>query len=135
MRVEEQRRASHILVKTREEAEKLFAELKKNPGQFAALAKKHSQDPGSAQNGGDLGWFGRGMMVKPFEDAAYKMGQNDLQVVESEFGFHVIRLTGIQAAKSRGYDEVKKELTEVVARQKGQRKFAEAAETFSNLVY
>jgi peptidyl-prolyl cis-trans isomerase D len=135
MRVEEQRRASHILVKTREEADKLFAELKKNPGQFAALAKKHSQDPGSAQSGGDLGWFGRGMMVKPFEDAAYKMGQNDMQVVESEFGFHVIRLTGIQAAKARGYEEVKKELTEEVARQKGQRKFAEAAETFSNLVY
>ena len=135
MRMEEQRRASHILVKTREEAEKLFSELKKNPGQFAALAKKHSQDPGSAQSGGDLGWFGRGMMVKPFEDAAYKLGQNDMQVVESEFGFHVIRLTGIQAAKSRGYEEVKKELTEEVARQKGQRKFAEAAETFSNLVY
>jgi peptidyl-prolyl cis-trans isomerase D len=135
MRVEEQRRASHILVKTREEADKLLAELKKNPGQFAALAKKHSQDPGSAQSGGDLGWFGRGMMVKPFEDAAYKMGQNEMQVVESEFGFHVIRLTGIQAAKARGYEEVKKELTEEVARQKGQRKFAEAAETFSNLVY
>ncbi len=135
MRVEEQRRASHILVKTREEADKLLAELKKNPGRFAELAKKHSQDPGSAQSGGDLGWFGRGMMVKPFEDAVYKMGQNDMQVVESEFGFHVIRVTGIQAAKARGYEEVKKELTEEVARQKGQRKFAEAAETFSNLVY
>jgi len=135
LRVEEQRRASHILVKTREEAEKLLAELKKNPSRFAELAKKHSQDPGSAPSGGDLGWFGRGMMVKPFEDAAYKMAQNDLQVVESEFGFHVIRLTGIQAAKSRGYDEVKKELAEEVTRQKGQRKFAEAAETFSNLVY
>ena len=135
MRVEEQRRASHILVKTREEADKLLSELKKSPGRFAELAKKHSQDPGSAQSGGDLGWFGRGMMVKPFEDAAYKLGQNEMQVVESEFGFHVIRLTGIQAGKSRSFEEVKKELTEEVARQKGQRKFAEAAETFSNLVY
>jgi peptidyl-prolyl cis-trans isomerase D len=135
LKVDEQRRASHILVKTREEADKLFAELKKTPNRFAELAKKHSQDPGSAENGGDLGWFGRGMMVKPFEDAAYKLAQNEMQVVESEFGFHVIRVTGVQAAKSRSYDEVKKELTEELGRQKGQRKFAEAAETFSNLVY
>jgi len=68
-RVEEQRRASHILVKAKEEAEKIFQEAKKAPGRFAELAKKHSQDPGSAEKGGDLGWFGRGMMVKPFEDA------------------------------------------------------------------
>ena len=133
--VGEQRRASHILVKTREEADKLFAELKKNPGQFPALAKKNSQDPGSAEKGGDLGWFGRGMMVKPFEEAAFKLGQNEMQVVESEFGFHVLRLTGIVAAKSRSYEEVKKELVEEIGRQKGQRKFAEAAENFSNLVY
>ena len=134
-RVEEQRRASHILVKTRDEADKLVSDLKKNPNRFAELAKKHSQDPGSAEKGGDLGWFGRGMMVKPFEDAAFKLGQNQTQVVESEFGFHVLRLTGIQAGKTRSYDEVKKELADEVARQKGQRKFAEAAETFSNMVY
>ena len=134
-RVEEQRRASHVLVKTKDEAEKLLAELRKNPGRFADLAKKHSQDPGSAEKGGDLGWFGRGMMVKPFEDAAFKLGQNEMQVVESEFGFHVLRLTGIQAGKTRSYEEVKKEIADDVARQKGQRKFAEAAETFSNMVY
>jgi peptidyl-prolyl cis-trans isomerase D len=134
-RVEEQRRASHILVKTKEEAEKLLAELRRSPGRFAELAKKNSQDPGSAQQGGDLGWFGRGMMVKPFEDAVFKLGQNEMQVVESEFGFHVVRLTGVQAAKARSYDEVKKDLAEELARQKGQRKFAEAAETFSNLAY
>ncbi|HEX4926407.1 MAG TPA: SurA N-terminal domain-containing protein, partial [Burkholderiales bacterium] len=134
-KVEEQRRASHILVKDKAQAEKLAAEVRQNPSRFAELAKKESQDSGSAAKGGDLGWFGRGMMVKPFEDAVYKMGQNEMQVVQSEFGFHVIRVTGIQAAKSRGYEEVKKELTEEVARQKGQRKFAEAAETFSNMVY
>ena len=133
--VGEQRRASHILVKTKDEADKLLAELKKAPGRFADLAKKSSQDPGSAEKGGDLGWFGRGMMVKPFEDAAFKLGQNEMQVVESEFGFHVLRVTGIVAAKSRSYDEVKKELAEEIGRQKGQRKFAEAAENFSNLVY
>src|SRR5207245_11651755 len=74
-RVEEQRRASHILVKTNEEADKILAELKKNPGAFAELAKKQSQDPGSAEKGGDLGWFGHGMMVKPFEDAVSGMKQ------------------------------------------------------------
>jgi peptidyl-prolyl cis-trans isomerase D len=135
LRVDEQRRASHILVKTKDEAEKLISELKKNPNRFAELAKKQSQDSGSAEKGGDLGWFGRGMMVKPFEEAAFKLGQNEMQVVESEFGFHVVRVTGIQAAKARSFDEVRKELVEELARQKGQRKFAEAAETFSNLVY
>ena len=134
-RVEEQRRASHILVKTKDEADKLLSELKKSPGRFAELAKKHSQDPGSAQQGGDLGWFGRGMMVKPFEDAVFKLAQNEMQAVESEFGFHVMRLTGIQGAKARSYDEVRKELAEELARQKGQRRFAEAAESFNNMVY
>ena len=134
-RVEEQRRASHILVKTKEEADKLLQDLKKAPGRFAELAKKHSQDPGSAEKGGDLGWFGRGMMVKPFEDAVFKLAQNETQTVESEFGFHVIRLTGIQGAKARPFDEVRKELAEELARQKGQRKFAESAEAFNNMVY
>ncbi|HEX2334659.1 MAG TPA: SurA N-terminal domain-containing protein [Burkholderiales bacterium] len=134
-RVEEQRRASHILVKTKEEADKIFQELKKNPAGLAELAKKHSQDPGSAEKGGDLGWFGPGMMVKPFEEAVFKLGQNEMQVVETEFGFHVVRVTGIQAAKARPYEELQKELAEELTRQKGQRKFAEAAENFSNLVY
>ena len=133
--VGEQRRASHILVKTREEAEKILAELRKSPNRFAELAKKNSQDPGSAEKGGDLGWFGRGMMVKPFEDAAFKLGNNEMQVVESEFGFHVLRVTGIVAAKQRPYEEVKKELVEELGKQKGQRRFAEAAENFSNMVY
>ena len=135
MRVGEQRRASHILVKTKEEAEKILAEVRRSPGRFAELAKKSSQDSGSAEQGGDLGWFGRGMMVKPFEDAAFKLGQNEMQVVESEFGFHVLRVTGLQAAKSRSLDEVRKELADELARQKGQRRFAEAAENFTNLVY
>ena len=134
-RVDEQRRASHILVKTKEEADKLISEIRKNPNRFAELATKDSQDSGSSEKGGDLGWFGRGMMVKPFEDAVFKLGQNEMQVVESEFGFHVVRLTGIVAAKARSYDEVRKELADELARQKGQRRFAEAAETFNNLVY
>lgn len=134
-RVEEQRRASHILVKSKAEADKLAAELAKAPGRFAELAKRHSQDPGSAQNGGDLGWFGPGMMVKPFEEAAYQARQDEIRVVESEFGFHVLRVTGIQAGKARPYEEVKKELAEDLSRQKGARRYLEAAESFSNIVY
>jgi peptidyl-prolyl cis-trans isomerase D len=135
-RVEEQRRASHILVKTKEEADKIAAEAKKTPARFAELAKKFSQDPGSAEKGGDLGTFGPGMMVKPFEEAVFRMKEGEISdPVQSEFGYHVIRLTGIQPARARPLDEVRKELAAELARQKGQRKFAEAAETFNNLVY
>ena len=137
MKVEEQRRASHILLKTKEEADKVMAELKKSPGRFAELAKKLSQDSGSAEKGGDLGWFSGGMMVKPFEEAVFAMKKEGELAgpVQSEFGFHVIRLTGVQGAKARSFDEVKKELAAELARQKGQKKFSEAAEAFNNLVY
>jgi peptidyl-prolyl cis-trans isomerase D len=134
-RVEEQRRASHVLVKTKEEADKIVAELKKNPNAFAELAKKQSQDTGSAEKGGDLGWFGRGMMVKPFEDAVFGMKQGELRVAQSEFGFHVIKLTGIQEGKSRPFDEVKKELAIDLTRQKAQKKYGESADAFGNMVY
>jgi peptidyl-prolyl cis-trans isomerase D len=136
LKVDEQRRASHILVKTKDEADKLIAELKKSPNLFAELAKKHSQDAGSADKGGDLGWFGPGMMVKPFEEAVFAMKkEGELAAVQSEFGFHVIRLAGVQAGKSRSLDEVRKELADELSRQKGQRRFAESAEMFSNMVY
>ena len=134
-KVEEQRRASHILVKTKEEADKLLAEVKKAPGRFAELAKKHSQDTGSAEKGGDLGWFGPGMMVKPFEEAVFKLAENETTVAQSEFGFHVVRLTGVRPGKSKPLAEVRKELADELARQKGARKFNEEAEAFNNLVY
>ena len=136
-KVAEQRRASHILVKTREEADKLLVELKKAPGRFAELAKKHSQDPGSAEKGGDLEWFSSGMMVKPFEDAVFAMKKEGeiAGPVQSEFGFHIVRLTGVKGGRARPLEEVRKELAAGIARQKGARKFAESAETFSNLVY
>jgi len=134
-RVEEQRRASHILVKTREEADKIAAEVKANPNRFADIAKKQSTDTGSAEKGGDLGWFSRGMMVKPFEDAVFSMKQGEIRVAQSEFGFHVIRLTGIQEGKQRPLEDVRKELAADLAKQKGQRKYSESAEAFSNMVY
>ncbi len=135
-KVEEQRRASHILVKTKEEADKLAAELRKAPGRFAELAKKHSQDPGSAEKGGDLGLFGRGMMVPAFEEAAFRQKEGEIgNPVQSDFGWHVIRVTGVQAAKARTLQEVRAELAAELGKQKGVRRFAEAAEAFSNMVY
>jgi peptidyl-prolyl cis-trans isomerase D len=134
-KVEEQRRASHILVKDKAEAEKLAAEVKKNPARFAELAKNASQDSGSAEKGGDLGWFGRGMMVKPFEDAVFEMKPGEVRVVQSEFGFHVVRVAAVQAARARPLAEVKKEIADELTQQKGAKKFAEVAEGFSNMVY
>jgi peptidyl-prolyl cis-trans isomerase D len=134
--VAEQRRASHILVKSEDEARGLAAEVRKAPGRFAELAKKHSQDPGSAPAGGDLGFFGRGMMVPAFEEAAFRMQPGEVsEPVQSEFGWHVIRLTGVQPAKTRPFEEVREELAAELARQQGTRRFAEAAEAFSNMVY
>ena len=138
--VAEQRRASHILIPAgpdaKQKATEILAEVRKSPARFAELARKHSQDTGSAEKGGDLGQFGRGMMVKPFEDAVFSMKEGEIAgPVESEFGFHIIRLTGIQAGKSRPLEEVRKEISAEIAKQKGAKKFTELAEGFGNMVY
>jgi len=135
-RVEEQRRASHILVKTRDEAEKLLLEIRKNPNRFAELAKKHSLDAGSAQQGGDLGTVSRESLVsQKLAEVIFGLKQGEAATAESEFGFHVVRVTSIQAGKSRPIEDVRTEIAADLARQKGAKKFAEAAETFSNMVY
>ena len=135
--VAEQRRASHILLATREEAEKVLAEARKSPQRFAELAKKYTQDTGSADKGGDLGLGARGALAsKVLEDAVFSLKPNDISdVVQTEFGFHLLRVTAIQPGKSRSLDEVRKELSADIAKQKGAKKFAEAAEGFNNLVY
>ena len=133
----ELRRASHILVKTKAEAEKVLAEARQAPQRFAELAKKYSQDPGSAESGGDLGMNAKGALAsKGLEDAIFKLGNGELgDVVQSEFGFHVIRLTAIQAGKTASFDELKKDLAAEIVQQKGAKKFAELADPFNNLVY
>jgi len=133
----EQRRASHILLATREEAEKFAAEARRNPQSFADLAKKHSQDTGSAANGGDLGMNPRGSLAsKALEDAIFSLQPDEISnVVPSEFGFHVVRLTAIQPGQQRSLDDARKELAAEIIKQKGARKFAEAAESFNNMVY
>jgi peptidyl-prolyl cis-trans isomerase D len=144
----EQRRASHVLInagkamssadreKAKTRAEALAAQLKKAPATFADVAKKESQDAGSAPNGGDLDFFGRGAMVKPFEDAAFAMKTGEVSdVVESDFGFHIIKLTDVKAPKQKSFEELKPELETQVRKQMAQRKFAESAEAFTNGVY
>lgn len=144
----EERRASHILIAVspkatdaerkaaEQKALQLDQEVKKNPSAFAELAKKNSQDPGSADKGGDLGFFGRGMMVKPFEDAVFAMKVGDISApVKSDFGYHIIRLTEIRPAKTRPFEAVKAEVEMDVKKQKAAQKFAEVADTFSNTVY
>nr|WP_217344733.1 SurA N-terminal domain-containing protein [Noviherbaspirillum sp. L7-7A]MBV0878910.1 SurA N-terminal domain-containing protein [Noviherbaspirillum sp. L7-7A] len=145
---EEQRRASHILITAPKEApakernaakakaETLLAQLRKNPGDFAKLAKENSQDPGSAERGGDLDFFGKGMMVKPFEDAAYKLRKGEISdVVESEFGYHIIQVTDVKPGGVRSLEQVKDEIAAEIKKQLAAKKYTEMAETFSNTVY
>ena len=144
----EQRQASHILLgykpdaseadkaKARAKAEQVLAEVRKSPGSFAALAKKYSEDPGSAPKGGDLGWFTRGTMEPPFENAAFKLKPNEISgLVESQYGFHIIKVTGIRPAKLRPLEQVRPQLEAELKRQHAQRRYPEAAESFSNTVY
>lgn len=144
----EERRASHILItasasapeaekaKAKAKAEEILAEVHKSPARFAELAKKYSQDPGSAVQGGDLGFFGRGMMVKPFEDTVFSQKEGDISgLVRSDFGYHIIKLTGIKPEKQKPLDEVRAEIEGELKRQAAQRRYVEAAEAFTNMVY
>jgi peptidyl-prolyl cis-trans isomerase D len=144
---DEKRRASHILIgfgpgatpeakaQAKKKAEEILAEVKKNPAKFAELAKKNSQDPGSAEKGGDLGMFGRGAMVKAFEDAAYSMKPGQVSdLVQSEFGFHIIKLTEV-SGQAQSYESLKPQIRAELMYQKALAKFSEEAENFNNLVY
>ena len=145
---QEQRRASHILIiapkdasaadraKARAKADELLTVVRKNPKTFAEVARKNSQDTGSATKGGDLDFFARGAMVKPFEDATFALQKGDISdVVESDFGFHIIQLTDIKAPKTPSFDVMRPQLEADLRKQQAQRQFAEQAETFSNSVY
>ncbi len=138
----------------RKKAEELLARLRAAPDKFAELAKQNSQDPGSKDKGGDLGYFARGSMVKPFEDAVFKLKVGELSgVVESDFGFHIIKLAGIKPAKdgkpeerqashilisaaaAKDFQSMRADIEKELKRQRLGKKFAEAAESFSNLAY
>lgn len=144
----EQRRASHILInaakdapaaereKAKLKAEALLASLRKDPKAFADLARKNSDDTGSASKGGDLDFFAKGAMVKAFEDVAFELKQGEISsVVESEFGFHIIQLTDVKAAVAPTLESMRPQLVADLRQQQAKRQFAEFAETFSNSVY
>ena len=140
--VAEQRKASHILISgekdkkaAKEKAEGLLKQIK-GGADFAALAKTNSDDPGSGKEGGDLGFFSRDMMVKPFSDAAFELKDGEISpVVESDFGFHIIKLTGIKAGGEKPFELVKSEIETEFKRQKAQKLFSESSEQFNNAVY
>ncbi len=144
----EERRTSHILVnatkdaaasdreKAKARAEELLAEVRKTPASFAEVARKSSQDPGSAPSGGDLGFFGHGAMVKPFEDAVFALKKGEISdVVETDFGYHVIMLTDIKTPRQPSFEELRASLESELKQQQAQHKFAEVAESFANAVY
>lgn len=144
----EQRRASHILINAAKDAsaadkaaaqakaEKILAQARKNPADFAKLAKENSQDSVSAERGGDLNFFGKGDMVKPFEDAVFALKEGEISdLVQSDFGFHIIRVTGIKTPVTRELSEVKASIVAEIKRQQSGKKYAEMAEIFSNMVY
>jgi peptidyl-prolyl cis-trans isomerase D len=145
---EEQRQARHILITAAKDAkdadkaiakgkaEELLAQVRKDPVSFAKLAKENSQDPGSAANGGDLGLFGRGAMVKPFEDAVFALKPDEISnVVQSDFGFHIIQLTAIKPAAVKPLTEARTDIESQLRKDRQAKEFAKASELFSNTVY
>ena len=144
----EERRASHILLnapqgtsaaereKIKARAQELLAQVRKDPAGFGTLARSSSEDISSAAQGGDLGFFAPGAMVKPFEDAAFALKKGEISdVVESDFGYHIIQLTDIKAPLKPSFETMRSELEKELQQQQAQRKFAEVAESFANTVY
>ncbi|MDM0080820.1 SurA N-terminal domain-containing protein [Variovorax sp. J31P179] len=144
----EERRASHILIavpqgapaaereQARKKAEQLLADLRKAPNTFADVARKNSQDPGSAEKGGDLDVVTRGAMVKPFEDALFALKKGEISsVVETEFGYHIIQVNDIKPAVVPPFDKVRATIENEVRSQQATAEFAKAAEAFTDIVY
>lgn len=145
----EERRVRHILValpagataeakaQARARAQGLIDQLVQARGRFAELARQASGDPESASRGGDLDWAGRGAMVsKRFEDAVFALKKGELAAapVETEFGFHVVELLDLRGGEKRSFESVRAELETEVGQQLAQKRFAEVAEQFTNLV-
>jgi len=144
----EERRASHILIaapqgisaaerdKARATALALLVEVKKNPVSFAEIARKNSQDSGSAEKGGDLDFVTRGAMVKPFDDAMFALKKGDVSnVVESEFGYHIIQLNDVKPSVIPPFEQVRAVIDGEIRNQRASEEFANAAATMKDLVY
>lgn len=141
----EQRKARHILLTPAQgqsdadfkaEAEKVLVEVQKARAQFADLAAKYSKDPGSAKLGGDLGFFGRGMMVPEFEQAAFALKKGELSgLVKSSFGYHIIEVTDSKGGAVKPLADVKKQIADEIVGQKLTARYAEAQGQFSEGVF
>ena len=141
----EERRASHILIavnneKTdadaKKEADEIYKQLQADPSKFAQLAKSKSADPGSARQGGDLGFFQKGMMVSEFDNAVFSGKKGDLVApVKTQFGYHIIKIVDVKPAQAKPLKEVRAEIEALYQQQAAIRAFAEDAENFSNMVY
>ncbi len=142
----EQRRARHILFKVEQGADETARSEKKQQAlkilaqaeageDFAELAKKYSEGP-SRDNGGDLGFFGRGRMVRPFEDAVFAMQPGEIRgPVETRFGFHIIKLEEIRPETVRPFDEVKQEIRrQLVAKAASAESFKKASEAYEGIM-
>ena len=147
---EESRQVSHILItadsaagaeakqKAREKAEEIYRQLQKKPAGFAEVAKKVSQDPGSASQGGSLGSISRGTMkdTPEFEAAAFKLKPGEISPpVETRHGYHIIQVTAVQAARTKPFEDVRSQLEEDLKKQMAARRFSELADPFNNVVY
>ncbi|MBC8729955.1 SurA N-terminal domain-containing protein [Paraburkholderia sp. UCT2] len=149
-RTEGEVRASHILIaapkdasaadkaKAKQKAEELLAQLKAHPDQFAQIARQNSQDPGSASKGGDLGYFGRGMIAggQAFDDAVFALKKDEISgIVQTDFGFHIIKVTDIKPAVTKSFDEVKDQIARELKTQLASKAFTDSSEGFTSLVY
>src|SRR3972149_2956507 len=116
-------RASHILLKTREEADMVLKKVKQG-AKFEDLAKKFSTDPGSKDTGGDLGFFSQGMMVPEFDSIAFKLKVGEVSdIVQSRFGFHIIKVLEKREGKQKNIDEAKPEIEKKLLAKKRKEKF------------
>jgi peptidyl-prolyl cis-trans isomerase D len=148
----EERRASHILLAVdkdekgklkadslsaaKTKAEEIMKRVGNDAAKFTEAAKTESKDPGSAAQGGDLGFNGRGVMVKPFDDAMFSMKAGEVRgPIETDFGIHIIRLTEVKAERVRAFDEVKAQIETDLKQARSSKLFAESADKFQNRVY
>ncbi len=145
----EQRRASHILIAlppkptpaqvaaAKARADAIAAQVRKDPADFAALARKDSQDPGTAAQGGDLGWFTPDAMVKPVAQAVFALSKvgEIAGPVRSQYGFHVIELTGIHPAQHKTLAQAKAQIDAALRDQEARKRYGRLSEKFSSMVY
>jgi len=145
----EKRSASHILINApagakpaddaaaKAKAQAILDEVRKNPADFAKIAKAQSQDPGSAELGGDLGNIERGVFpAKQVEDTIFSLKDGEISgLVRSDFGYHIIKLTKLTPATQKSLDDAKPEIAAELKKTKMSSKYSELAETFSNTVY